>query len=86
MSVFRAVENYRPVVRSAVSGQTCAVDPNGRVIAEAPPFTEAWLNVSVPIVKETTFFSLFGDYLGLFFTSLAVIMLLSGAVWCTIRR
>jgi apolipoprotein N-acyltransferase len=84
MSVFRAVENYRPMVRSAVSGQTCAIDPRGRVISEAPPFTEAWLTVSVPIVKKTAFFSLFGDYLGLFFTSLAVIMLLSGAVWYTI--
>jgi apolipoprotein N-acyltransferase len=86
MSVFRAVENYRPVVRSAVSGQTCAVDPQGRVIAEAAPFTEAWLNVSVPIVKKTTFFSLFGGYFGLFFTTLAVILLLSGAVWCTMRK
>jgi apolipoprotein N-acyltransferase len=86
MSVFRAVENYRPLVRSAVSGQTCAVDPLGRVTAEAPPFAEARINVTVPIVKKTTIYSRFGDYFGVVSTTLAVIMLLFGAVWCTIRK
>jgi len=86
MAIFRAVENSRSLVRATSSGQTCAVNPNGRVIAIAPPFTEARLNVKVPIVKGTTFYTQHGDYLAYIFTGAAVILLLSGAVWCIIRK
>jgi apolipoprotein N-acyltransferase len=86
MAVFRAVENHRSMVRSTVSGQTCAVDPNGRVIAMAVPFTEAWLNVAIPLVTGNTLYTRYGDYLALAFTSASVILLLFAAVWCTIRR
>ena len=86
MAVFRAVENYRPMVRSTSSGQSCAVDPNGKVTAMAPPFTETWINVTVPIVKGDTFYTLYGDYLAYVFTFAAVIMLLSAAIWCTMGK
>jgi apolipoprotein N-acyltransferase len=85
-AVFRAVENNRSMVRSTTSGQTCAIDPSGRVTALARPFTEAWINVTVPIMEGFTPYTLFGDYLGIIFTSMAVILLLFGALWCTIRR
>jgi len=86
MAVFRAVENGRSLVRATSSGQTCAVNPNGRVIAIAPPFTESRLNVKVPVVKGTTFYTQYGDYLAYIFVCAAVILLLSGAVWCIIRK
>jgi len=86
MAVFRAVENYRPMVRSTSSGQTCAIDPNGRVTAMSPPFKENWLNVSVPLVKGDTLYTRYGDFTGVFFTFTAVILLLFAAVWCTIRK
>ena len=86
MAVFRTIENYRPMVRSTASGQTCAIDPSGRIIAMAAPFTEAWLNVTIPLVKGDTLYTLYGDYLALAFTFIAVILLLSGAVSCTIRK
>ncbi|MDR2543066.1 MAG: apolipoprotein N-acyltransferase, partial [Treponema sp.] len=86
MAVFRAVENHRPMVRSTSSGQTCAIDPMGRVIAMALPFTETWLNVNIPIVKKTTIYTLYGDYLGIFFAFTAVILLLFGASWFTIKK
>jgi len=85
MAVFRAVENFRPMVRSTVSGQTAAIDPIGRVILEAEPFTETWITASVPIVKKDTIYTLYGDYLGFIFFITTVILLLSGAVWCTIK-
>jgi apolipoprotein N-acyltransferase len=85
-AVFRAVENCRPMVRSTVSGQTCAIDPYGRITAEAIPFTETWLNVTVPIIKKYTIFTLYGDYLGITFLAAAVILLLSPAVWYTIKK
>jgi len=86
MAVFRAVENFRPMVRSTVSGQTCAIDPTGRITAEAPPFAETWLNVTIPLVKKDTIYTRYGDYLGIFFVLAAVTLLLSCAVWCTIRK
>ncbi|MDR0486853.1 MAG: apolipoprotein N-acyltransferase, partial [Treponema sp.] len=86
MAVFRAVENYRPLVRSTVSGQTCAVDPRGKVIALARPFTEAWITVEVPLVKGNTFYTLHGDYLGFVFSFAAALLLLFAAVSGIIRK
>ena len=85
MAVFRAIENNRPMVRSTTSGQTCAIDPNGRVIAEAPPFTQVHLNVSVPLVKGETLYTRYTDYFAVFLAILTGIMFIFGTVYCTIR-
>jgi apolipoprotein N-acyltransferase len=86
MAVFRAVENNRSMVRSTTSGQTCAIDPRGRVIAMADPFTETWINVSVPLVEKKTLYTVYGDYFAVALTAAAVMLLISGAVWYTIRK
>jgi apolipoprotein N-acyltransferase len=86
MAVFRAVENNRPMVRSTVSGQTCAIDPLGRITGMASPFSETWINAMVPLASGKTIYTLYGDYLGAAFSFLALILLLSGAVCCTIRK
>ncbi|MDR1655649.1 MAG: apolipoprotein N-acyltransferase, partial [Treponema sp.] len=52
MAVFRAVENRRSMARSTASGQTCGLDPSGRILAMAPPFEEAWITVSLPLVND----------------------------------
>jgi apolipoprotein N-acyltransferase len=85
-AVFRAVENYRPMVRSTASGQTCARDPSGIVTSMAEPFTEAWLNVSVPIVKKTTIYTLYGDYFAIILTIAAAVLLIFGAFYGTIQK
>ena len=41
MAVFRSVENRVPTVRSTTTGQTCIIDPNGRILAMAEPFARA---------------------------------------------
>jgi len=78
MAVFRAVENGRSMVRSTASGQTCGITPDGRIIALAPPFTEAWLTVAIPIVRGDTVYTRRGDYLGMGFTIAAFLLLLLG--------
>ncbi|MDR1898695.1 MAG: apolipoprotein N-acyltransferase [Treponema sp.] len=85
MAVFRAVENRRSMVRSTASGQTCAVDPNGTVIAMAPPFSEEWLTAKVPIVRVPTLYTRYGDFLALGFTAAAFILLILGVVRGIIR-
>jgi apolipoprotein N-acyltransferase len=80
MAVFRAVENGRSMVRATASGQTCGITPNGKVIALAPPFTAAWLTVTVPIVKNNTVYTRRGDYLAVGCTVGAAALLLFGGI------
>jgi len=81
MAVFRAVENRRSVVRATSSGQTAGIAPDGRVVAMAPPFAEAWLTVSVPIIRDrATIYTRFGDFLGIGFAIAAVLLLVVGGV------
>jgi len=86
MAVFRAVENNRSMVRSTASGQTCAIDPCGRVIAMSPHFSETWLSAAVPLEKKTALYTLYGDYLAYAFTFLALFLLIFAAVSCTIKK
>lgn len=86
MAVFRAVENRRSVVRATASGQTCAIDPNGRILAMAEPFVETQLSVDVPIyTKKSTIYTQYGDYLAFLFIISAVCSLVFGALRSIVR-
>jgi apolipoprotein N-acyltransferase len=78
MAVFRAVENRRSMVRSTASGQTCAIDPNGKILAMAEPFTEACLSVEIPIVTPSALYTRYGDFFPVLCIVLALFMLLTG--------
>jgi apolipoprotein N-acyltransferase len=80
MAVFRSVENRRSMARSTASGQTCGIDPAGRIIALAPPFTESCIRVELPVIKDTTLYTRWGDYLPWFFVSAAGILLIGGSI------
>ena len=82
MAVFRAVENRRSMVRSTASGQTCAIDPNGKILAMAEPFSENYLFAELPIVSPETVYTRHGDYLGRVFTASAFILLILCMVSC----
>jgi apolipoprotein N-acyltransferase len=85
MAVFRAVENRRSMVRSTASGQTCSVDPNGKILAMADPFTEAALTVAVPIVSPDSLYTRFGDWLPAVFIFAALSLLITGIILCIIK-
>ena len=61
MTVFRAVENRRTLVRSANTGISGFIDPVGRVLASTPLLQDAALVRSVPLLKERTIYTRFGD-------------------------
>ncbi len=86
MAVFRAVENRRSLVRATASGQTCAIDPNGRVLAMAEPFVETQLSVDVPLVDEASLYTAYGDFLAKFFVAAAALALAIGAILALARR
>lgn len=57
ISVLRAVENRRSVVRAANGGISCLIDPNGITVAATNMFERTNLVVDVPIIKSSTFYS-----------------------------
>ncbi len=85
MAVFRAVENKRTVVRSTNGGMTTVIDPNGRILAMLPAFTEDYLTYDVPVyTDETTLYTRWGNWLALVFLFGAAAALLFGigrALW-----
>ncbi|MDR2194314.1 MAG: apolipoprotein N-acyltransferase [Treponema sp.] len=80
MAVFRSVETRRSMVRSTASGQTCAIDPNGNIIAMAEPFTETQLTVTVPIMQGTSLYVKYGDFLPFVFMGATVVFIALGLV------
>jgi apolipoprotein N-acyltransferase len=86
MAVFRAVENRRSMVRSTASGQTCAIDPNGRVLAMAEPFTEAALTATVPVITPNSPYTTWGDIWAKLFTAAAFVLLIIGTALGIIRK
>jgi apolipoprotein N-acyltransferase len=78
MAVFRAVENRRSMLRSTASGQTAALDPNGKILAMAEAFTESYLSAEVPVLTPITVYTRYGDYLGKVFTLAAFLLLIPG--------
>ncbi len=65
MAVFRAVENRRALVRAANTGISGFVDPAGRIIGSTPLFEDAVMTKRVPVLKELTFYTRFGDVFAL---------------------
>jgi apolipoprotein N-acyltransferase len=62
MSIFRAVENRRPLIRATNTGFSGFIDPCGRIVLESDLFDEEVLTKKVRTdCKELTFYSRYGD-------------------------
>ena len=61
MSVFRAVENRRSMVRAANTGISGVILPSGEVVARTSLFKRYAITAEVPLMKEKTFYTLYGD-------------------------
>ena len=82
MSVFRAVENRRALIRVANTGITGIILPSGEVKAKTGIFTRETLAGEIPLVRETTFYTRYGDLFA-YACAVAGALLLAGAL---IRR
>jgi apolipoprotein N-acyltransferase len=65
MTVFRAVENRRALVRCANTGISGFIDPVGRIIERSGLFEDAVVQTTVPVLKQTTLYTRMGDTLPL---------------------
>lgn len=77
MTVMRAVENRRGLVRAANTGISGFVAPTGAISGESGLFTAEALVGSVPLMTEQTFFVQGGYWFGSFCLSLTGLLLLS---------
>ncbi|MBW2583878.1 MAG: apolipoprotein N-acyltransferase, partial [Deltaproteobacteria bacterium] len=75
MTVFRAVENRRSLVRAANTGISGFIDPAGRVLASTALLKEAAVTQTVPLLKEKTVYTNIGDLFAQ--VCLAIVLLLS---------
>jgi apolipoprotein N-acyltransferase len=62
MSVFRAAENRRYLLRAAASGYSAVIDPYGRVVAVSGIFSPAMLRQDVWTQSFITSYTRFGDW------------------------
>ncbi|MBW2641648.1 MAG: apolipoprotein N-acyltransferase, partial [Deltaproteobacteria bacterium] len=83
MTVFRAVENRRSIIRAANTGISGFIDPCGKVMAATPLFEDATITRPVPVIEEMTFYSRFGD---LFAMACLGITLIAVFRCCLIRK
>src|SRR5437868_2649134 len=71
----RAIETRTWVVRSANTGISCFIDPNGNVIESRPYDTRAAIKLPVPVnVHSLTFFVKNGDILSKIMVGLSVLL------------
>jgi len=76
MSVFRAIENRKPVLRAANTGISGVIDSFGRVQAKTPIFTRTVLMESISTDNIRSFYSRFGD-LFIYLCSIITIILMA---------
>lgn len=87
MAVFRAIENRRSLVRSANSGMTGVIDPDGRIISLLEPFTADYLVTDVPVYTERdTIYTALGDWFAYLSILLAIAFILMGLIRSIFRR
>jgi apolipoprotein N-acyltransferase len=72
----RAIENRRPILRSANTGISGAIDQRGAIIHGTEYWVPDALNLSVRAGEQITFYTKHGDYLGRFALIISALLLL----------
>jgi apolipoprotein N-acyltransferase len=65
IGVFRTIEHRVPLARAVNTGLTALIDGNGEIRAVLPKNVEDVLTVTVPLDDRTTYYSRWGDWLGI---------------------
>jgi apolipoprotein N-acyltransferase len=79
-SIFRAVENRRPLVRAANTGVSGVVDSAGRILSKTKIFEETFIVQDIPMHKRQSFYTRFGDVFSLLCIAFAVLMYLRSVI------
>ncbi|MFZ0613173.1 MAG: apolipoprotein N-acyltransferase [Desulfobacterales bacterium] len=84
MTVFRAIENRRMLIRSANTGISGFVDPVGRILFKTDLFTDAAEVRQVPLISKVSVYTRIGDVFAAVCLAVAVV-LLGGLLASTLR-
>ena len=79
IGVFRAIENRVPLARAVNTGLSALVDGNGEIRESLAKESKGVLSVTVPLDRRTSYYSRWGDWLGL--TCLAISIGLVPMAW-----
>lgn len=60
----RAIENRRWIARSANTGISCFINPNGEILQATDYWAPAVISGNIELSNELTFYTRFGDYIG----------------------
>ncbi|TLY12385.1 MAG: apolipoprotein N-acyltransferase, partial [Nitrospirae bacterium] len=80
MVVLRAVENRVAFARSANTGISGFIDPQGRILHATPLFTEAVVTGRIPVGRVRTFYSQQGDVFAYGCVIITALLLFAGYV------
>jgi apolipoprotein N-acyltransferase len=75
--VFRAVENRRPIARSANTGISGFVDTHGRIISMSELFVRGQYRATLTLSSRSTLYTVWGDWLPRACTLIALALLLA---------
>jgi apolipoprotein N-acyltransferase len=81
MAVFRAIENRKPVLRSANSGISGFIDSNGRIIARTDLFERQILTRELKTDKTLSVYSRYGDLFTYFCIVISAILFINLKSW-----
>ena len=76
----RAIEQRKSIIRSANTGISSIISPNGEIIVETNWDEEIAINNLIYVNENITFYNKFGDYIGRIFSFVAVLLLFSAIV------
>ena len=82
-SLFRAVENQRPVLRTTSSGYTVYIDATGQIQPGSPePYTEGYVIARVPLPeRRLTLYTRWGDWFPWMCCAVLLVFVIAKTVW-----
>ncbi len=75
MTVFRAIENRKPLARAANTGISGFIDSNGRILTQSGLFERQVLTYTLKTDPSMTFYTKFGDLFSFFCMVISIILL-----------
>lgn len=81
MAVFRAIENRKPVMRSANTGISGFIDSNGRILARTELFQRQVLSEEIMTDNTLSLYSRYGDLFTYFCIVISAILFINLKSW-----
>ena len=81
MAVFRAIENRKPVIRSANTGISGFIDSNGRILARTELFQRQLLSGEVKTDNTLSLYSRYGDLFAYFCIMISAVLFINLRSW-----